>query len=165
MTKQESLDKIFKNKSSKKKTKDEITIEETKSDEYILKFDGCSKGNPGPAGAGAVIYKNGDIHWKSAAYVGKKETNNVAEYVGMLIGLQEAVKKNIREIHVYGDSLLVIKQMRKEYAVNSFSLKPYNKKAFELAKQIGKVRYSHIYRDQNALADRLANEGLLLANS
>ena len=160
MTKQESLDKIFKNKSPEKKT-----IEETKTDKYILKFDGCSKGNPGPAGAGAVIYKNEDVFWKSSAYVGKKETNNVAEYVGMLIGLQEAVKKNIREIHVYGDSLLVIKQMRKEYAVNSFSLKPYNKKAFELAKQIGKVRYSHIYRDQNALADRLANEGLLLANS
>jgi len=165
MTKQESLDKIFKNKTIERKTKDEIIIEETNTDKYILKFDGCSKGNPGPAGAGAVIYKNGEIFWKSSAYVGKKETNNVAEYVGMLIGLQEAVKKNIKEIHVYGDSLLVIKQMRKEYAVNSFSLKPYNKKAFELAKQIGKVSYSHIYRDQNALADRLANEGLLLANS
>ena len=165
MTKQDSLDKIFKNNSSEKKIKSEISTQETNKDQYILKFDGCSKGNPGPAGAGAVIYKNGDVFWKSSAYVGKKETNNVAEYVGMLIGLQEAVKKNIKEIHVYGDSLLVIKQMRKEYAVNSISLKPYNKKAFELAKQIGKVRYSHIYRDQNALADRLANEGLLLANS
>ena len=92
MTKQESLDKIFKNKSPEKKT-----IEETKTDKYILKFDGCSKGNPGPAGAGAVIYKNEDIFWKSSAYVGKKETNNVAEYVGMLIGLNEAVKKNIKE--------------------------------------------------------------------
>ena len=50
-------------------------------------------------------------------------------------------------------------------AVNSFSLKPYYKKAFELASKIGKVNYSHIYRDQNSLADRLANEGLLLANS
>ena len=98
MTKQESLDKIFKNKPTERKNQNENKNEETNSDEYILKFDGCSKGNPGPAGAGAVIYKNGDIHWKSAAYVGKKETNNVAEYVGMLIGLQEAVKKNIREI-------------------------------------------------------------------
>jgi len=139
--------------------------EEINNDIYELFFDGGCNPNPGKGGAGAVIYKNKEVFWKSAAYVGKKETNNVAEYVGMLIGLQEAVKKNIREIHVYGDSLLVIKQMRKEYAVNSFSLKPYNKKAFELAKQIGKVRYSHIYRDQNALADRLANEGLLLANS
>tara|TARA_B100000963_G_C22328476_1_gene537518 strand:- start:17 stop:514 length:498 start_codon:yes stop_codon:yes gene_type:complete len=165
MTKQESLDKIFNKKSLERKTKIETIIEEPKKDKYVLKFDGCSKGNPGPAGAGAVIYKNGNIFWKSAAYVGKKETNNVAEYVGMLIGLNEAVKKNIKEIDVYGDSLLVIKQMRKEYAVNSFSLKPYNKKAFELAKQIGKVRYSHIYRDQNALADKLANEGLLLANN
>ena len=165
MTKQESLDKIFKNKSPERKTEDKNIPKETNSHEYVLKFDGCSKGNPGPAGAGAVIYKNGTEYWKGSAYVGRKETNNVAEYVGMLIGLQEAVKKNINEIHVYGDSMLVIKQMRKEYAVNSFSLKPYNKKAFELAKQIGKVRYSHIYRDQNGLADRLANEGLLLANS
>ena len=165
MTKQESLDKIFNKKSLERKTKIETIIEEPKKDKYVLKFDGCSKGNPGPAGAGAVIYKNGDILWKSAAYVGKKETNNVAEYVGMLIGLNEAVKKKIKEIDVYGDSLLVIKQMRKEYAVNSFSLKPYNKKAIELSKQIGKVSYSHIYRDQNVLADRLANEGLLLANN
>jgi len=157
MSKQERIDSIFKKKTN--------NIQKTVSDTYTLKFDGCSKHNPGPSGAGAVIYKNNQELWRGSAFVGQKETNNVAEYVGLLIGLQEAIKKNINDLYVNGDSMLVIKQMRREYRVNSDNIKPYFKKARELEKQIRHVHYSHIYRSENGVADQLANEGLLLENS
>ena len=90
--------------------------------EYVMNFDGCSKGNPGPAGAGAVIYQNGIEIWGSCEFVGKKETNNMAEYAGLILGMKEAVHRNIRKIAIKGDSLLVIKQMRGEYKVKSENL-------------------------------------------
>ena len=79
---------------------------------YVLKFDGCSKGNPGPAGAGAGLYYNDVEVWSGKKFVGAKETNNCAEYCGLILGLQEAVKKNVRGLKVCGDSQLVIKQMK-----------------------------------------------------
>ena len=79
---------------------------------YTLYFDGCSKGNPGKAGAGYVIYKdNEEISYKSI-YVGEKETNNKAEYMGIFEGLLYAVENDIKHIHVKGDSNLVIKQLQ-----------------------------------------------------
>ena len=71
--------------------------------EYVLFFDGCSKGNPGPAGAGAVIYHNDIEIWYDAIFVGKRETNNVAEYSGLICGLEEAVRQNIKQLSVKGD--------------------------------------------------------------
>ena len=88
-------------------------------DKYTLFFDGCSKGNPGKSGAGAVLYKNDIELWSQAYFVGEKQTNNYAEYMGLIIGLEEAVKKNLSSLTVKGDSLLVIKQMSGSYKVNS----------------------------------------------
>ena len=93
---------------------------------YELFFDGCSKGNPGLAGAGAVIYNhlNKEI-WCKSSFVGKKETNNVAEYSGLILGLEEAVKMEggcIRNLIVKGDSKLIIEQMKGNYKVNSPNL-------------------------------------------
>ena len=65
--------------------------------EHVLYFDGCSKGNPGEAGAGAVIYQNGIEIWNSSIYVGSKESNNVAEYNGMIMGMTEAIARNIKK--------------------------------------------------------------------
>ena len=61
---------------------------------YILYFDGCCKGNPGPGGAGAVLYKNNIEIWSDSKFVGENVTNNIAEYTGMLIGLEYAAKQD-----------------------------------------------------------------------
>jgi ribonuclease HI len=125
--------------------------------EYKLQFDGCSKSNPGIAGAGAVIYKfNKEICYKTQ-FVGNNETNNVAEYTGLIIGLKEAIKLNIKSIYVEGDSLLVIKQMKGEYKVKSSNLINLYNEAKELEKQFEIILFSHIYRCQNKRADELSN--------
>jgi ribonuclease HI len=65
--------------------------------EYLLKFDGCSKGNPGPAACGAALYQNETEIWSGSKFLGYNETNNYAEYMGLIIGLQKAVELNIKE--------------------------------------------------------------------
>lgn len=128
--------------------------------EYVLKFDGCSKGNPGPAGAGAVLYYNDREIWYNRKFVGRKETNNYAEYCGLLLGLNEALRENIRELKVCGDSQLVIKQMKGEYKLKSENLYPLYTEAKSMEKQFDKIVYEHIYRQYNSRADELANAAL-----
>jgi ribonuclease HI len=130
---------------------------------YALKFDGCSKGNPGPSGAGAVLYNDGVEIWANCSYVGKN-TNNFAEYSGLILGLTEAVNKNIKDLIVYGDSLLVIQQMNKKYKVKSHNLIPLFNDAKELEKYFDSISYQHIYRNENSRADALSNDGLKLIN-
>ena len=83
--------------------------------DYLMRFDGCSKGNPGIAGCGAVIYHNSQEIWSGTFYVGINATNNHAEYAGLILGLQKALELNIESLDVEGDSLLVIQQMNKIY--------------------------------------------------
>jgi ribonuclease HI len=127
---------------------------------YCMMFDGCSKGNPGPAGAGAVIYANNKEIWSRAIFVGDRETNNLAEYTGMLLGLNEAVRLKIRELVVKGDSEVVIKQMLGKYKVKSENLLDIHEQAKDLEKHFDKIDYIHVYRHLNARADALSNEGL-----
>ena len=79
--------------------------------EYKLQFDGCSKSNPGLAGAGAVLYYQNNEIWSSHFFVGEKATNNQADYTGLIIGLQKAVELEIKSLLVEGYSLLVINQL------------------------------------------------------
>ncbi len=67
---------------------------------YLLQFDGASKSNPGLAGAGAVIYENGNEIWSQSLFVGLKETNNYAEYNGLILGLNKASELGIAKLHV-----------------------------------------------------------------
>jgi len=127
---------------------------------YILKFDGCSKGNPGPAGAGAVLYCNDVEIWTTKQFVGEKETNNYAEYCGLLLGLRHAVKKNIRVLKVCGDSQLVVKQMKGEYKIKSENLYPLYNEAKNLEGNFDNIIFEHIYRQHNTKADALANAAL-----
>ena len=129
--------------------------------EYVMNFDGCSKGNPGPAGAGAVIYQNGIEIWGACDFVGNKETNNMAEYAGLILGMKEAVHRNIRKIAIKGDSLLVIKQMRGEYKVKSENLLESFAQAKKLEKDFDVIMYDHVYRTENKRADELSNDGLV----
>ena len=131
-----------------------------KNNNYLLKFDGCSKGNPGLSGAGAVIYKNGVEIWSKSIFVGKNNTNNEAEYNGLIIGLEEAVEMGIESLDVEGDSLLIIKQMRGEYKVKSEKLLNLYIKAKLYENMIKEIEYNHVYREKNIRADELSNMGL-----
>jgi len=130
---------------------------------YILCFDGCSKGNPGPGGAGAVLYKNNQEIWSESKFVGPYVTNNFAEYTGLLLGLEHISKekKEIQTLLVRGDSQLVIKQMRGEYKVNSTNLIDLHRLAKHYANTIIDIDFEHVGRDSHERADALSNEGLL----
>jgi ribonuclease HI len=129
---------------------------------YKLYFDGCSKGNPGPGGAGAVLYKDDQEIWSDSVFVGKRVTNNHSEYTGLLIGINYVVNHTqIKSLLVNGDSQLVIKQMRGEYKVNSANLLEMHNTVKALANNLDKIEYHHVYRKDNKRADALSNEGLL----
>jgi ribonuclease HI len=130
-------------------------------DIYEMYFDGCSKGNPGLSGAGAVIYKNGEEIWSNSYFVSDSATNNVAEYFGLIRGLKRAIKMNIRHLIVKGDSQLIIKQMTGQYQVKSESMIELYNIAKELETQFENISYEHVYRKYNKRADQLSNEGII----
>ena len=129
--------------------------------EYRLQFDGCSKKNPGLAGAGAVIYKYSKEIWSGDLFVGTNATNNYAEYSGLIIGLEKAVELNIKTLHVEGDSLLVINQMTGKYKCNSPNLIELYNKAKELTAKFESINFVHIFRNKNARADELSNKAVI----
>jgi ribonuclease HI len=125
---------------------------------YLLRFDGCSKGNPGMAAAGAVLYKNDIEIWATSKFLGYDKTNNYAEYMGLIMGLTKAVELNIQELIVEGDSMLVIKQMNGENKVKSTNIIELYKIAMDLKPKFSNIVFSHIYRECNIRADELCNE-------
>ena len=127
---------------------------------YKLFFDGCSKGNPGLAGAGAVIYKNNQEIWAESIFVGEKKTNNYAEYSGLILGLIKAIELNIHSLIVIGDSQLIINHMTGKYQCKSSNLLSLYETAKNLEKKIDKIEYKHVLRNLNKRADELSNLGL-----
>ncbi len=125
--------------------------------EYKLNFDGCSKGNPGLSGAGCVLYKDDEEIWRESYFVGESCTNNQAEYAGLILGLQQAISLDIKEIMIEGDSLLVINQMKGEYKCHSEKLVLLYDQAKCLEKSFTKIIYNHVLRIKNKRADKLAN--------
>jgi ribonuclease HI len=137
-----------------------ITSTATATAMHILYFDGCSKGNPGRAGAGAVIYDATETEvFAESVFAGHSTTNNEAEYTGLILGLNAALKQGITELQVRGDSQLVIRQMQGKYKVNSPKLVPLHACATTLASKFAKIDYEHVYRDKNKRADALSNVG------
>jgi ribonuclease HI len=135
----------------------EIEIDKLAEFEYKLQFDGCSKANPGIAGAGAVIYKLNQEISSKIKFVGNNSTNNAAEYTGLIIGLKEAILLGIKTLLVEGDSMLVIKQMNGEYKVKSTNLIDLYNEANDLSKKFENIYFKHIYRENNKRADELSN--------
>jgi ribonuclease HI len=125
---------------------------------YLLRFDGCSKGNPGMAAAAAVLYKNEIEIWSGSKFLGYKETNNYAEYMGLIMGLSKAIEFNIKDLIVEGDSMLIIKQMTGKNKVKSNNISELHKLAIELKTKFPSIVFSHIYREHNKRADELCNE-------
>ncbi|MFL5414557.1 MAG: ribonuclease HI family protein [Myxococcales bacterium] len=122
--------------------------------------DGAARGNPGPAGAGAVVL---DSKGKVLARVGKflgKQTNNVAEYEGVLLGLARAKELGATEIEVRADSLLLIRQLEGEYQVKNAALKLLHARAKALLRQFDHYDLRHVPREENTLADEMSNRAI-----
>ena len=122
--------------------------------------DGAARGNPGPAGAGAVIISpDGHIVAKVGKFLGE-ETNNVAEYQGLLIGLKRAKAMGIKELDVLSDSELLVKQLNGEYSVKADHLVPLHAEARALLTAFDAVEIRHIPREENAQADAMSNRAI-----
>ena len=134
-----------------------VLIDPTK--EYKLMFDGGARGNPtGKAGAGVVIYdENGEEIWCGWEFLGKKYTNNVAEYHALLLGLQCARSLGIKRLKALGDSELIVKQLNGIYKVKDPKLKEYWGLARDVMKNFTSLEISHVLREYNKRADELAN--------
>ena len=89
-----------------------------------------------------------------------RATNNVAEYSGLVAGMQKAVELGVRELEVISDSELLVKQMRGDYRVKNETLRALWEEANDLERRFAKVRYTAVRRAHNELADRLVNEAL-----
>ena len=127
----------------------------------IVEADGGSRGNPGPSGYGAVVRDavTGEVLAERAAGIGSA-TNNVAEYGGLIAGLQAALELDPTEVEVRMDSKLVVEQMCGRWKVKHPSMKPLAAQASALVRRLPRVRFSWIPRAQNSYADRLANEAM-----
>ena len=128
-------------------------------DWYKLYFDGGARGNSaGAAGSGWVIYDHQDIIIKKGSqFLGFKDiTNNMAEYTAFIRGIEEALELNITHLHIYGDSDLIVRQINQVCDVSSI-LAPYNLKARRLLQQFEGYTIRHVCREENQLADHLAN--------
>lgn len=127
----------------------------------IVEADGGSRGNPGPAGFGAVVWTadHARILAESNAFIGRA-TNNVAEYRGLIAGLEEAAGLGATEVAARLDSKLVVEQMSGTWRVKHPDLLPLHRRATELAAAFDHVTYTWIPREQNAHADALANAAM-----
>ena len=125
--------------------------------DYLLQFDGGSRGNPGVSGCGSVIYHRGSELWNRSVYLGEDHTNNYAEYYGLIYGLIGARKLQIKNLLVEGDSKVIINQVIGKFNVKSPMLIPLHKKAMEQVKYFDNIEFNHIYRNKNKRADELAN--------
>jgi ribonuclease HI len=122
--------------------------------------DGAARGNPGPAGAGAVLTDaKGNVLARLGHFLGR-QTNNVAEYQGLILGLRRAQEMGAREVEVRADSQLMIRQLGGQYAVRNAALKPLHAEALRLLRGFARFDLQHIPREQNSLADEMSNRAI-----
>ena len=127
---------------------------------YQANIDGGARGNPGPAAYGVVIRDgNGEIVARLKKYIGQN-TNNVAEYFGLIAALDYAQAHGVRALRVESDSELLVKQMRGQYKVKSGDLRPLYERAKKMSQAFESFRIDHVYREQNREADTLVNQAL-----
>ena len=127
---------------------------------YTAHCDGGSRGNPGPSGYGAVIEDpTGKVVARLSAFLGH-QTNNYAEYKGLLAVLAWAKEHKASRLRVISDSELMVKQMKGQYKVASPVLRPLWEEAKLLARQLDRFEMSHTLRGGNKEADQLANDAM-----
>jgi len=126
----------------------------------IIHSDGGARGNPGPAGIGAVLQDEaGQVVLEISRYLGET-TNNQAEYKALISALEKAKELGAEEIECYLDSELVVKQLNREYKVKSPELAPLFLDVHNLTLSFKKIKFIHVRREYNKAADRLANEAM-----
>ena len=119
--------------------------------------DGASRGNPGPAGAGAQITgPDGSVLAEVAEELGET-TNNVAEYTAVIRGLERALELGATDVLLRSDSQLLINQLTGRYRVKTPHLQPLHRRVRELGARFDTIEYEHVRRERNTEADRLAN--------
>lgn len=131
-------------------------------DVWILHTDGAAKGNPGRAGIGIALYKPGNR--AEPAYVVAERildtTNNVAEYLALIRGLKEALLRGAERVEARTDSELMARQIAGRYKVTAPQILPLHGEAKALLSRFASAQVVHVPREQNAIADKLANQGV-----
>ena len=128
--------------------------------EVVVWTDGGARGNPGPAGYGVVVATpGGEILAELAEPIGWA-TNNVAEYRGVIAGLERARSLGARRVRVRADSLLAVQQLRGNWKVKNAALQPLWAEAGRLARAFERVTFEHVPRERNRRADALANRAM-----
>ena len=128
-----------------------------------LHTDGGARGNPGPAGIGVVLTdERGEVIADLARAIGAT-TNNVAEYMALVAGLELALERGISELDVRLDSKLVVFQVKGEWKIKDERLRGWATKAQILMGKFDSTTIQHVPREQNAEADALANQAMDIA--
>ncbi|GEL19926.1 hypothetical protein PA7_37630 [Pseudonocardia asaccharolytica DSM 44247 = NBRC 16224] len=127
----------------------------------IVEADGGARGNPGPAGYGAVVLDaaTDEVVAQRQGYLGIA-TNNVAEYRGLIAGLQAARELGATDVEVRMDSKLVVEQMSGRWRIKHPGLQPLAAEAAALVRELGGVRFGWVPRARNGRADALANKAM-----
>jgi ribonuclease HI len=126
----------------------------------VVHVDGGSRGNPGPAAAAAVVYgPDGEVLDEAAATIGRA-TNNVAEYRGLLLGIERAKALGATEVELVNDSELVAHQVNGRYKVNHPDMKPLHAQAVAALRDFERWSLRPVRREKNAQADALVNQAL-----
>lgn len=122
--------------------------------------DGAARGNPGLAGAGAVLVEpSGQVVDRIGKFLGT-QTNNYAEYMGLLLGLRRARELSVREVEVFADSELMLRQLGGRYQVKSTTLRPLYEEALSLLNDFERVKLVHVPREMNRAADEMSNRAI-----
>lgn len=122
-------------------------------------IDGAARGNPGPAACGVVLLRDGKVVLERGKYLGTA-TNNVAEYEGLLLGLELAAQLGASEVRINSDSELLVRQIEGRYRVKAAHLKPLYRKAKKMLEQFSAYSINHVPREMNKIADGLANRAM-----
>ncbi len=133
-------------------------MKEEKLSRIFIYTDGASLGNPGRAGIGVIIYSsNRALIKKISKFVGTA-TNNVAEYLALIYGLQEALGLKVMEVECFLDSELLVRQLKGVYKVRDSKLMLFYNQVRHLQSLFKRVDFHHIKREKNTQADKLARE-------
>lgn len=167
---EEMIDTLIQEISHQKKEKKSDTIglqqhsgmqhKKGELNELIIHTDGASRGNPGKAGIGIVIYdKEHHIIEEACRYIGRS-TNNVAEYRAMILAAQKAIHYDTKKVTFKTDSELLVRQLNGMYRVKSTSILPLYNELMALLHKIPAWKIQHVRREENIHADALANQGI-----
>lgn len=127
---------------------------------WVIHADGASRGNPGPASVGAVIYDDSGREFHTVSQRIGRATNNEAEYRAAIAGLEAALALGAKDVELRMDSELVVRQLDSRYKVRNPSLRKLFGRVKDLQWRFASFQVSHVRREGNRRADQLANEAL-----